>query len=349
MAGKFTYKIGAVSTVLLIAFSFPGVANPGDGEVKTDPRKTELPARSDIAVKRNAGTGLVQVTSNSAVAIESEQPFVELSIANPEIADISTISETMLYVLGKSPGNTTLMLLGENGELIQVVDIRVVPDISELSSRLVQLFPDQGIDAVTANDGIVLMGAVESEAVIKQALELASHYAPGRVSNLMTLKPVEEIGPDLDDFERRLRELLPEQQIAVEIVDGGIILTGEVDSANALEHASRLAESVAPGHVTSFLTIRETSLPLPDVNTLVSALAEILPDEGIRAHVIGDSIVLSGQVRSQEKLQQASEIAKILYGDSKISNMLTVRASSPCVVRTRKAGEVIEIEVPCRK
>ncbi|RYH05900.1 BON domain-containing protein [Tropicimonas sp. IMCC6043] len=345
MTGRVTYKFGAVLVGFLISCSSHGWAETGAGQETTD----SAAAKPDVGIRQDVATELVQVTLNSAVAIESEQPFTELSIANPSIADISTISETLVYVLGKSPGNTTLMLLGQGGELMRVVDIRVVPDITEFTSRLEQLFPDQEIEAITANDGIVLMGTVDNASVMQQALELASHYAPGQISNLMTLKPVETSGPDLADFERRLRDLLPEQEIAVEIAEGKIVLTGEVDSPAALENATKLAESFVPGQVTSFLTLREAPMPLPDVGRLASALADILPDEDIKVHLIGDAIVLSGHVSTEQMLLQASEVAKMLYGDATISNMLTVSASSPCVVRTRKAGEMTEINVPCQK
>lgn len=348
MASKVTRGIGAVSVALLLTVAPQVWAASGEGETEGQlANAVPLAGPGDI-VKQGGETGLVQVTSNSAVAIESDRPFSELSIANPEIADISIISETLVYVLGKRPGNTTLMLLGQDGELMRVVDVRVVPDISEFTSRLELLFPDQEITAITANDGIVLMGEVESEAVMKQAAELASHYAPGQISNLMTLKPVGESAPDVEGFERRLRSLVPGQEIAIEMADGRLVLSGEVESASAVERATKLAEDFAPGKVTSLLTVREASAPLPDVGALAATFAQILPDEKITAHVIGDTIVLSGTASSQETLLQASEIAKMLYKDATVSNMLTVKASAPCVVRTRKAGEMTEVNVPCQ-
>ena len=50
----------------------------------------------------------LKVPMNRAVVVESDAPFAELSIANPGIADISTLSERSIYVLGKAPGRTTL-------------------------------------------------------------------------------------------------------------------------------------------------------------------------------------------------------------------------------------------------
>ena len=129
----------------------------------------------------------LQVPMNRAVVVEAENPFAELSIANPGIADISTLSDRTIYVLGKAPGRTTLTLLGPDGRLITNVEVQVTPDVAEFKERLRQILPGEGIEVRTANDGIVLSGVVSSIEKLDRALDLASRYAPDRVSNLMVV------------------------------------------------------------------------------------------------------------------------------------------------------------------
>ena len=129
----------------------------------------------------------LQVPMNRAVVVESDQPFAELSIANPGIADISTLSDRSIYVLGKAPGRTTMTLLGPDGTLLANVEVHVTPDIAEFKERLGQILPGETIEVRTANDGIVLSGTVSSTARLDRALDLAQRYAPDRVSNLMTV------------------------------------------------------------------------------------------------------------------------------------------------------------------
>ena len=104
----------------------------------------------------------LKVPMNRAVIVESDNPFAELSIANPSIADISTLSERTIYVLGKAPGRTTLTLLAPNGSLITNVEVQVTPDVSELKERLSEVLPGEVIDVRPANDGLVLSGTVSS-------------------------------------------------------------------------------------------------------------------------------------------------------------------------------------------
>ncbi|CUH97924.1 type II and III secretion system protein family protein [Leisingera aquaemixtae] len=149
-------------------------------------------AQSLRVVKKGTAATL-DVPMNRAVVVESEIPFAELSIANPSIADISSLSDRTIYVLGKSPGLTTLTLLDGSGRLITNVDVRVAADVTEFKQRLRQILPNEKIEVRTANDGIVLSGTVSSSARLQRALDLAERYAPERVSNLMSVGGVQQV------------------------------------------------------------------------------------------------------------------------------------------------------------
>ncbi|MBW4707654.1 type II and III secretion system protein family protein [Roseobacter sp. YSTF-M11] len=133
------------------------------------------------------------VPMNRAVVVESEIPFAELSIANPGIADISSLSDRSIYVLGKTPGMTTLTLLDATGQLITNVEVRVAPDVTEFKERLGQILPGENVEVRTANDGIVLSGTVSSSQKLQKALDLAQRYAPDRVSNLMSVGGIQQV------------------------------------------------------------------------------------------------------------------------------------------------------------
>ena len=66
-----------------------------------------------LRVMQGTPSQALNVPMNRAVVVESDVPFAELSIANPGIADISTLSDRSIYVLGKAPGRTTLTLLSQ--------------------------------------------------------------------------------------------------------------------------------------------------------------------------------------------------------------------------------------------
>jgi pilus assembly protein CpaC len=146
-----------------------------------------------LQVLTGAASGSLNIPMNRAVVVESDEPFAELSIANPAIADISTLSDRTIYVLGKAPGTTTMTILAPDGSLITNVQVIVTPDITEFKERLRQILPNEQIEVRTANDGIVLSGVVSSVAQLDRALDLARRYAPDRVSNLMSVGGTQQV------------------------------------------------------------------------------------------------------------------------------------------------------------
>jgi pilus assembly protein CpaC len=153
---------------------------------------TAVSADNLRVVKSGTSTKL-QVPLNRAIVVESETPFAELSIANPGIADLSSLSDRTIYVLGKSPGTTTLTLFDAAGRLITNVEVQVTPDLSEFKERLRQILPGERIEVRSANDGVVLSGIVSSAQKLQRALELAERYAPQRVSNLMSVGGIQQV------------------------------------------------------------------------------------------------------------------------------------------------------------
>ncbi|WP_424987741.1 type II and III secretion system protein family protein [Microbulbifer sp. S227A] len=154
----------------------------------TEPAPAEV-----LTVVQNGSESTLDIPMNRAIVVESEEPFAELSIANPGIADISSLSDRTIYVLGKSPGLTTLTLLDATGRLITNVNVKVAADVTEFKERLRQILPGEKIEVRTANDGIVLSGVVSSSARLQRALDLAERYAPERVSNLMSVGGVQQV------------------------------------------------------------------------------------------------------------------------------------------------------------
>ena len=202
---------------------------------------TMAPAET-LRVLRGAASSALSVPMNRAVVVESDVPFTELSIANPGIADISSLSDRTIYVLGKEPGRTTLTLLGADGRLITNVEVHVSPDMAEFKERLTQILPGENIEVRTANDGIVLSGTVSSTARLDRALDLANRYAPDRVSNLMMVG-----GTQLVMLMVRFAEMLRSVSMALSsnLRFAGDILGGDVVTGGAVGGVAGTNQGVA--------------------------------------------------------------------------------------------------------
>tara|TARA_R110002096_G_scaffold22170_9_gene71570 strand:+ start:6695 stop:8080 length:1386 start_codon:yes stop_codon:yes gene_type:complete len=139
-----------------------------------------------VRVTSNQTSESIVVPLNRAIVLEADQSFAELSVANPGIADIATLSDRTIYVLGKTPGRTTLTLLGADGRLITNVNIVVNPDLAELKELINEIMPGEKIEIRAANDGVVISGIASSSRTLARIVELAKRYS-GKVSNLATV------------------------------------------------------------------------------------------------------------------------------------------------------------------
>jgi pilus assembly protein CpaC len=203
----------------------------------------------NLRVMTGTASSALNISMNDAVVVESDVPFAELSIANPGIADISTLSDRTIYVLGKSPGRTTMTLLGADGRLITNVEVRVTPDIAEFKERLREILPGENIEVRTANDGIVMSGTVSSLVKLDRALDLANRYAPERVSNLMSVGGIQQV---------MLKVRFAEMQRAVSknlsaslAVNGSVGNTGTQGGSGAFTNGTTRTSAFSGGQLSS--------------------------------------------------------------------------------------------------
>lgn len=150
-------------------------------------------AQSVLKISRGLKSNNVSVFIDRAVVLESGVRFLEVSVANPEIADVSPLSDRSVYIFGRRRGTTTLTLLGEGGRLITNVTIKVEADHSELKQRLRQLLPREPIEVRTANGGLVLSGVVSGKEKVDRAMTLARAYAGDAVANMMTVGGTQQV------------------------------------------------------------------------------------------------------------------------------------------------------------
>ena len=96
----------------------------------------EAEGPSVLRLARGLPTAPITVVENRGLVIESAVPFVEISIAQPTVADVAPLSDRAIYVSGRSRGTTTLTLLGEGGRLITNALIQVTPDVAAVREAI---------------------------------------------------------------------------------------------------------------------------------------------------------------------------------------------------------------------
>jgi len=108
-------------------------------------------------------------------------------IGDPSVADVQVKSPTLIYVIGKNLGETTLIAVDDHDTTVANVAINVGYNLSQLRQELQRLVPDADLQVTMANKAVVLAGAVGSAGEAETARSIALRYVadPDNLINLM--------------------------------------------------------------------------------------------------------------------------------------------------------------------
>src|SRR5262245_14887964 len=112
-------------------FALALMANPNMADKRQKPL-LELGKQDGTAVE-------LQLMVDKARTVACDREFIEVLVANPAIADVVTISNKQLYVLGKAAGITNISLVGPDKRVLGVVQVEVAHDLRDMTQRIREL------------------------------------------------------------------------------------------------------------------------------------------------------------------------------------------------------------------
>lgn len=119
------------------------------------------------------------LTVSKSTVIKTADPVKRVSLAAPEMADVIMLTPQQMYITGKAPGITSLILWDETDKITDIFDLEVLPEIDRLKVKLYEMFPQEDNILVTAtHEAISLSGTVSSTPILSQILALGQSYAP---------------------------------------------------------------------------------------------------------------------------------------------------------------------------
>lgn len=190
--------------------------------------------------------------------------------------------------------------------------------------------------AVSVRDGVVTLAGWVDSYNKKWAAERAVHRIRGvrAVANDIEVRlPVDAQRPDPDIAAAAVRALqwdtfMPADQIQVTVSNGWVTLRGEVEweyERRAAEHAVRRLTGVRG--VTNLITVRPKR-PTPEQlrRQIEEALVRSAETdaENINVAVDGDTVILTGRVRSWVERQEAERVAWSAPGVAAVDNRIVV-------------------------
>jgi pilus assembly protein CpaC len=136
----------------------------------------------------------LDVGAGKSEVLEFSEPYADVMVADPKIADVMPLTNHSLYVVGKAVGATAITVYVVDKHVVSAANVVVSADIEGLKARLHEILPaEKDIAARAANQSIVLFGTASSPAVLQQIVTLADTYAPGKVVNMLSVEGVQQV------------------------------------------------------------------------------------------------------------------------------------------------------------
>ena len=260
-----------------------------------------LPAFASAPIRKVATNGEhvhLNVVVSRAVTLATDARMSEILIGNPEIADVVTLTDRTLYVLGKKIGITTVSVLNDQKRILAVLSVEVTFDIDGLRKSLIAHVPNSNVQVASVNGKVLLTGTVNDATTLARAIAIAEQYAPGAVTNGLTVRGSQQVllevrfveasrdsardlGIAWDAVGKRFAlstgitglasNSLPFGAAVATLLDGGTKVDLLIQALEKRGHARRLAEPnlvALSGDTANFLAGGE--FPFPVQNTAVN-------------------------------------------------------------------------------
>jgi pilus assembly protein CpaC len=187
-------------------------------------------------------------------------------IANPDIADMQVKSPTLIYVIGKSAGTTTLYGVGENDQVIISTQLRVTFDPNRVEQAIHDLLPQSAIAVSAVADSLVLTGTVYSASDGDDIKRIAARFVhnPAQLINRLKVDApnqinlrvrVAEVSRDIvKQFGFNWSDVFNNGKIVFGLATGAPALIGSLTGSQTTPFADTTLYGVPPGGPVNALT-----------------------------------------------------------------------------------------------
>ncbi len=137
------------------------------------------PQSSVINISASTTTKTIKIVKGKPRTIRFSKDFFEIVVGDPEIANVTPLTDQSFYVLGHKLGTTGIALFDQNKQLVGSVDIEVTYDTAQLNQTIQQNIPESDIRASSANGQLVLSGAAKDQPAAEKAKKIAKQFNEG--------------------------------------------------------------------------------------------------------------------------------------------------------------------------
>jgi pilus assembly protein CpaC len=152
-----------------------------------------VPQRDAMAQRLLQITGAnrtVQVTIavGKTEDVRVDSPFSDVTVGDPEVADVAPLTDHSLSILGKKIGTTRVTVYTEGKRQVGIFDIEVSYDVTRLATEIREV-TGTGIRVSSVNGRIMLSGVAHDAVTLDKAVQIARQFAPEIINTVQVASP----------------------------------------------------------------------------------------------------------------------------------------------------------------
>jgi pilus assembly protein CpaC len=150
---------------------------------------TEAQAQKLVQLEGAKKTATVGVIIGKSHDVRTDAAFVDITVGDPDVADVHPLTDRSLSILGRKSGTTRVSVYGEGKRPLGVFDVEVTYDTSVLAGELARRFPHSKIKVSSVNNRIMLSGTASDAVTLDKAVVIARQFGPDIINTVLVLQP----------------------------------------------------------------------------------------------------------------------------------------------------------------
>lgn len=137
----------------------------------------------------------VKVIINKSRTFRVDTAFSTIVAGSPDIADVKSLSDHLIYIQGKQTGTTNVILFDSSMKQIGILDVEVAIDTGNLQQNIQSSTGTRGIRVSSAEGQVVLSGTATDAVAAERAMSIAAGSVPkgGTVVNAMNVSGPQQV------------------------------------------------------------------------------------------------------------------------------------------------------------
>jgi pilus assembly protein CpaC len=120
----------------------------------------------------------VKVIVNKSRTFRVDTAFSTIVAGSPDIADVKSLSDHLIYIQGKQTGTTNVILFDSSMKQIGILDVEVAIDTGYLQQNIQSSTGTQGIRVSASQGQVVLSGTAVDAVAAERAMSIATGTVP---------------------------------------------------------------------------------------------------------------------------------------------------------------------------